>query len=160
MGVALDFNGETVVGLEDDSRRWVSVKRFGWDGHGDDAAVLTSLTGHSAYRDADPDRPGSYALHGPYDADAITAAAFEPVGPDQVTALIDGFYQLRDHPTPPAERARVEAVVGPLGAAANYRLREQPDAVLVGGVFLDFQEVVGIDRAGQTVLLVVLATEL
>ena len=77
-----------------------------------------------------------------------------------VTALVDGFYRLHDRPPPPAVRARIEAAIGPLGTAACYRLREQPDAVLVGGVFLDFQELVGIDRAGRTVLLVVLAAEL
>jgi hypothetical protein len=161
VSVALKYLGETVIGLEDDTCRWVSVKRFEWSGRGKDPSVLTSLIEHPNYRDTDPDRPGSERLHGPYDAAAIAPAMFEPVGPDRVAALVDEFYRLHDRPPKPVVRARIEAAaVGPLGAATCYRLREQPDAVVLGGVFLDFQELVGIDRANGVVLLVDLAAEL
>ncbi len=161
MGVSLNYVGETVVGFEDDTYRRVSVKRFEWSGRGNDASVLASLVGHPEYPDSDPDRRGPETLHGPYDVTAITPAAFEPVGPDRVAALVGEFYRLHDRPPEPAVRAGIEAAaVGPLGTARCYRLREQPDAVVLGGVFLDFQELVGIDRANGAVLLVDLAAEL
>jgi hypothetical protein len=159
MGVALNYADEVVIPFEDDTYRWVSVKRFELTGHGATAAVLAVLVGHSAYRDDDPDRPRPQARHGPYDAGAITPEAFEPIDPARLPELVEELYRLHDGPPTPAVRERIDAAADLLRAAECHRLRHLPEAVVMGGAFLEFQEVVGIDRAGRAVFLLVLAAD-
>ena len=167
MGVALEYVGETVIGFDDDSYRWFSVKRFGWDCRGDDSDVLAGLIGHPQYRwdtymEPGTEWPDSDSAHGPYELDAITPAGFEPVSPDGVAARVEEFYGLFDHPPRPEVRAQVDAaVLAPLASAGCYQLRHLPDAVHANGcVFLEFRELVAISRADGAVLIVIMAADL
>ena len=41
--VALEYAGHTLIGFDDSSYRWISVKKFVWPGAGDNSDVLAAL---------------------------------------------------------------------------------------------------------------------
>ena len=165
MGVALEYTGHTLILFDDHSYRWFSVKRFTWDGTGDQSAVLAALIGHWRYRDhyaaRDSHEQDAGDIHGPYWVAAITPAEFLPVGPEGATALVEEFCGLFDAPPRPEVRGHIEAVVlSQLAGAACYRLRDLPDAIHEWGfVLLEFRELVAISRAAGVVLSVVMAID-
>lgn len=165
MEVSLDYTGHTFIPFDDRSYRWFSVKRFTWDGTGDDHSVLAGLIGHWRYRDhyAAPVSHEQDAgnIHGPYWLAAITPAEFESVDPTGAAAVVREFCGLYDAPPRPEVREQVEAVVlSPLAGSACYRLRDLPDAVHEwGSVLLEFREMVAISRSAGEVVSVVMAID-
>ena len=102
MGVTLECTGHTLIRFDDGSYRWISVKRFVWDGTGDDPAVLAALIGHWRYRDhyTSPDSQEEDAgdIHGPYLVAAITPTEFVPLDQAGAVAGIEEFCGLFDIP--------------------------------------------------------------
>jgi hypothetical protein len=165
MGVRLEYTGHTLIPFEDRSYRWFSVKRFAWDGAGDDTAVLAALIGHWRYRDhyasRDSHEQDAGDIHGPYRLVAITAAEFVPVGPDGAAALVEEFCRLYDCPPRPEVREQIAAsVLSWLGRSSWYSLRDLPDALHEWGwVLMEFRELVAISRKTGEVLSVVMAID-
>ncbi len=165
MGVTLEYAGHTLIPFDDRSYRWFSVKRFAWDGTGDDTAVLAALIGHWRYRDhyasAGSHEQDAGDIHGPYRVAAITPVEFVPVGPEGAAALVEEFCGLYACPPAPEVRERIEAsVLSWLGRSSWYRLRDLPAALHDWGwVLMEFRELAAISRAASEVLSVVMAID-
>jgi hypothetical protein len=165
MGGALEYTGHTLILFDDHSYRWFSVKRFAWDGTGDDSAVLAALIGHWRYRDhyaaRDSHEQDAGDIHGPYWVAAISPAEFVSVGPAGAAAVVEEFCLLYDTLPRPEVREQIAAVVlSQLAGAACYRLRDLPDAIHEWGfVLLEFRELVAISRGAGVVLSVVMAID-
>jgi hypothetical protein len=161
----LVYTGHELVLFDDRSYRWLSVKRFAWDGTGDTPAVLAALIRHQRYRDhyaaRDSHEEDSGNIHGPYWVDAITPAEFVPIGPDAAAAAVEEFCGLFGCPPRPEVREQIEAaVLSRLERVVCFRLRELPDAVHEWGFVLrEFRELVVISRTDCVVLLVVMAID-
>jgi len=165
VGTGLEYTGHTLILFDDHSYRWFSVKRFTWDGAGDDAAVLAALIGNWRYRDhyasRDSHKEDAGDIHGPYWVAAITPADFTDIGRAGAAAVIEEFCGLYDAPPRPEVRDELEKVVlSQLGGAECYRLRDLPDAIHEWGfVLLEFRELVAISREARVVLSVVMAID-
>ena len=165
MAAGLEYTGHTLILFDDQSYRWFSVKRFAWDGMGDDAAVLAALIGNWRYRDhyaaRNSHEEDAGDIHGPYWVAAISPAEFASVGPAWSAAVVEEFCGLYDAPPRPEVREQVEAVVlSQLAGAECYRLRDLPDAIHEWGfVLLEFRELVAISRPTGVVLSVVMAID-
>lgn len=165
MAVALEYTGHKLILFDDDSYRWFSVKRFEWDGAGDDSAVLAALIGHWRYRDhyasRDSHEEDAGNIHGPYWLAAISPAEYVGVGPAEAAAVVEEFCGLYDTPPRPEVREQIEAVVlSQFGGAACYRLLDLPDAIHEWGLVLwEFRELVAISRLAGAVLSVVMAID-
>lgn len=165
MGVTLEYTGHTLIGFDDDSYRWLSIKRFAWDGNGDDTAILAALIGHWRYRDHYASQ-GSHEqdagdIHGPYRLAAITPAEFVPVGPDRAAVVVDEFGRLYNLPPRAEIREKIaSSVLSWLGRSSWYLLRDLPDAIHEWGwVLMEFRELVAISREPREVLSVVMAID-
>jgi hypothetical protein len=166
VSVELNVVGVTTINFDDDTRRWIQVKRFAWHGSAEDAGLLAALVEHPDYMDTNPAEAD--ARHGPYDVSAIHPATFEGIEPARVATLVEDFYAVYarhgygEHKPPAAAfRSRVDtAIIDPLSRTKCYRLCDLPEAVVDGGVFLDFQELVGIDRSDRILLLAMFGAEL
>ena len=165
MGATLEYLGHSFIHFDDRSYRWFSVKRFVWDGTGDDAAVLAALIGHRRYRDhyasADSHEQDAGDIHGPYRLAAITTAEFVPVGPEGAAALVEEFCGLYACPPQPVVHEQIAAsVLSWLDRSSWYRLRNLPDALHQWGwVLMEFRELVAISRDPHDVLSVVMAID-
>lgn len=122
MGATLEYAGHTLILFDDHSYRWFGVKRFAWDGTGDDTAVLAAIVGHWRYRDhyaaRDSHEEDAGNIHGPYGVAAITPAEFVPVGAARAAALVEEFCRLYDCPPRPEVREQVAS-----GASASGTFR-------------------------------------
>jgi hypothetical protein len=162
---SLKYTGHTLIPFFDHSYRWFSVKRFAWDGKGDDTAVLGALIEHWRYRDhyASPDSHEQDAgdIHGPYRLSAITPTEFVPVGPDGAAALVEEFCGLYGCPPQPVVHEQIAALVlSWLGRSSWYRLRDLPDSLHEWGyVLMEFRELVAISHEASEVLSVVMAID-
>lgn len=165
MGTGLEYTGHTLILFDDRSYRWFSVKRFAWDGAGDDSAVLAALIGHWRYRDhyaaRDSHEEDAGDIHGPYWVAAITPAEFASVGPAGAVALVEEFCGLYDAQPRHEVREQVnEVVLSQLVGTECYRLRDLTDATHEWGfVLLEFRELVAISREAGVVLSVVMAID-
>jgi hypothetical protein len=165
VGAALEYTGHTLILFEDRSYRWFSVKRFAWDGTGDDTAVVAALIGHWRYRDhyasKDSHEQDAGDIHGPYRVAAITPAEFVPVDPDEAAALVEEFCGLFGYPPRPEVRDQIAAsILSWLDRSSCYRLRDLPDAIHEWGwVLTEFRELVAISREASEVLSVVMAID-
>ena len=165
MRVTFDYAGNSLISFDDDSYRWLIVKRFAWDGAGDDPEVLAALVGHRRYRDhyAGPNSHEEDAgnIHGPYWLTAITPAKFMSIGPDGATALVEEFCGLFGCPPRPEVREEIGAsVLSHFDGAACYRLGDLPDSIHEWGfVLMEFRELVVISREAGEVLSVVMAID-
>ena len=160
-----EYTGHTLIRFDDHSYRWFSVKRFAWDGAGDDSTVLGALIEHWRYRDhyASPNSHEQDAgdIHGPYRLAAIAPAEFVPVGADEAAALVEEFCGLYDCLPRPEVREQIAAsILSWLGRSSWYRLRDLPDALHEWGwVLTEFRELVAISREASEVLSVVMAID-
>jgi len=165
VGVTLECTGHTLIRFDDGSYRWISVKRFVWDGTGDDPAVLAALIGHWRYRDhyMSPDSHEKDAgdIHGPYLVAAITPTEFVPLDQAGAAAVIEEFCGLFDAPPRPEVREQIrEVVLSRLGQSSWYRLRDLPEAIHeLGCILWEFRELVAISRDDGEVLLVVMGID-
>jgi hypothetical protein len=165
MGVTLEYTEHTLILFDDHSYRWFSVKRFAWDGTGDDTAVLAALIGHWRYRDhyasQDSHEQDAGDIHGPYHLSAITPAEFVPVSPDGAAALVEEFCGLDGcSARPEVGELIATSVLSWLDRSSWYRLRDLPDALHEWGwVLMEFRELVAISREAREVLSVVMAID-
>lgn len=165
VGAVLEYTGHTLILFDDGSFRWFSVKRFAWDGAGDEVVVLGALIGHWRYRDhyaaRDSHEEDAGNIHGPYWLAAITPVEFTPIGSEGAIGVVEEFCGLFDCPPRPEVRAQVEAVVlSWLGRSSWYRLRYLPDAIHEwGSVLWEFRELVAISHKSREVLSVVMAID-
>jgi hypothetical protein len=165
MSVTLEYTGHTLILFDDRSYRWFSVKRFAWQGTGDDTAELAALSGHWRYRDhyasRDSHEQDAGDIHGPYRLAAITPAEFVPVGPDEAAALVEEFCGLYGCPPRPEVREQIATLVlSWLDRSSCYRLRDLPDGLHEwGSVLMEFRELVAISREARELLLVVMAID-
>lgn len=162
--MTLEYTGHMLILFNDHSYRWFSVKRFAWDGTGDDTAVLAALIGHWRYRDhyasRDSHEQDAREIHGPYRLAAITPTEFVPVGPQGAAALVEEFCGLYGCPALEVREQIAASVLSWLDRSSWYRLRDLPEALHEWGwVLMEFRELVAISRASGEVLSVVMAID-
>ena len=163
--MTLEYLEHILILFDDQSYRWFSVKRFAWEGTGDDPAVLAALISHSRYRDhyagRDSHDEDAADIHGPYWVAAITPAEFVPVGSAGAAGLVEEFCGLSElRPRREVSEQIAAVVLSWLGRSSWYRLRDLPDAVHEWGFVLEeFRELVAISRETREVLSVVMAID-
>ncbi|MBX9579658.1 MAG: hypothetical protein K2X87_05055 [Gemmataceae bacterium] len=161
----LEYAGHRLIGFDDHSYRWVSVKRFVWDGRGDDRDVLAASVGDRHYRDSylalDSDEQDSGDVHGPYRVAALGPGSFEPVTPGQAAGVVEEFCRLHDSPPAPVVRRAIEAeVLSRFPDASCYQLPPRPEAEHDWNfILMEFREVVVLSRKAGEALLVVMAID-
>lgn len=155
----LDFDRETLVAFDDGTYRWLSVKRFKIAGQGAPIDYRTAMIRHQEYSTDYPDPSGSSPRHGPYDARAITPECFHEVGVERLPRMLDCLYQLHDLPPRQSVLDRIAAAVAPITKGRCFLLRNLSESIILGGAFLDFQEVVCIDDESRFAYLLVLAAD-
>lgn len=155
----------TLLRFDDRFYRWIAVKRFRWDGVGDDRSVLETLLGSLHYRDTyiSPDSHliDSEAVHGPYRVDRISTEAFEKLSELAARAWIDDFCALDSMTPKPEVIGQIEStILTRLHRAQSYRLgpvyNAEHDTMWI---LKEFREVVTISRAKREVALIVMGID-
>lgn len=161
--VILGVPEHTLFRFHDRSYRWIDVKRFPWDGVGDDRSVLEALIGSPHYRDtylsADPHLADG-TVHGPYRVDRISPEDFEHLSETDARAVVEEFRTL--YQPPAAELIRtMDSITQPLlHRSTCYRLRPVEDAEHdVSLILEEFRELVSVSRARAEVALIVMAID-
>lgn len=163
--VVLNEPEHTLVRFDDRSYRWIDVKRFPWDGVGDERSVLGALLDSPHYRDTyispDSHLNDSETVHGPYRVAGISPDDFESMSPTAARAVLDEFSNLYQSPPAPDLLREIESLILPrLHGAACYRLRPVENAEHeLTGILLEFRELVTISRTGGEVALIVMAID-
>jgi hypothetical protein len=154
-----------LIGFDDDSYRWISIKCFPWDGQGEDPDVLTALIASPRYRDTylspDSHQQDAETVHGPYRVAEITPGDFEGVTASVAEATVGEFIGLYEPLPAPEVIRQIEAVVlSRLRCAACYRLRRIAHAEHEWAYVLwEFRELVAISRDAGEVVLIVMAID-
>ncbi len=162
--VTLEYAGHKLIGFDDSSYRWISVKTFSLYEAGDDTDILAALIGHRRYRDTfcspDSHEQDAGGIHGPYRLAAITPPAFTRIDPAGGAALVEEFCRLDNSPLPEV-RERIEAeVLSQLAGASCFCLRVLPAAVHeFSSVLWEFRELAAVSRSARVVLSVVMAID-
>ncbi|MFF2747511.1 hypothetical protein ACFVVA_18420 [Kitasatospora sp. NPDC058048] len=144
--------------------RWVDIKRFGLGGTGThDRDVLAALIAHPQFRDTyDGAGARDWPRHGQWWVERITPDSYAPVPAQAAVDLLE-TWTLQHGPVPPALLARLEREVhAPARRAhARYLLVHPPEDARhdYGPVHTDFHELVLVDRATDTVTLLVAADD-
>ena len=161
--VVLGDPEHSCVLFDDRSYRWIDVKRFPWDGIGEDQEVLTALIESPHYRDSyiAADQHGALTVHGPYRVADISSGDFERVTSEAAEAVVGEFSNLYDSPPETVVHAQIESIVlRRLRAAACYRLPRLAQAEHeCAFVLLEFRELVLLSRGPGEVVLVVMAID-
>lgn len=163
--VVLKEPEHTLVRFDDRSYRWIDVKRFPWDGMGEDRSVLGTLLDSPHYRDTyispDSHLNDSETVHGPYRVAEISPDDFESMSPTAARTVVDEFSNLYQSPPAPELLREIESLVLPrLHDAACYRLRAGEDAEHeLTGILLEFRELVAISRDAGEIALIVMAID-
>jgi hypothetical protein len=154
-----------LVRFDDHSYRWIDIKRFPWDGLGEDRAILASLISSLYYRDTyispDSHEYDSETVHGPYRVADISPGDFEGLTPEAAKAVVDEFSGLYQSPPGPEVLREIESLVLPLfRVAAWYRLRHLPHAEHEwASVLWEFRELVALSREDREIVLIVMAID-
>src|SRR5262245_45070670 len=115
--VVLKEPEHALVGFDDHSYRWIDVKRFAWDGTGEDHAVLDALISSPRYLDTylspDSHEHDAGTVHGPYRVTDISPGDFESMSPAAAQAVVDEFSNLYQSPPAPEVLREIEALILP-----------------------------------------------
>jgi hypothetical protein len=161
----LEYISHTLIGFDDRSYRWVSVKRFTCDPAASDEALLSALVRHWRYRDnflsPDSHEQDTQTVHGPYRLAQIVPSSFECVDPDVAAGVVEEFSGLDDCPPLPEVCENIEAaVMSSLQGSACYRLRDLPHAIHeYGFVLMEFRELAVVKWGRTELLSVVMAID-
>ena len=159
------FRSHELIRFDDQSYRWIDIKRFDWDGREDDPEVLAALIASPRYRDTylapDSHQQDSETVHGPYLVAEITPGDFEGVPASVAEATVGEFVGLDESPPAPEVIRDIESVVlAKLRGAACYRLRRIARAEHEwASVLWEFRELVAISRDAGEVALIVMAID-
>lgn len=154
-----------LIRFDDHSYRWIDLKRFAWDGRGNDPEVLAALIASPRYRDTylapDSHQQDAETVHGPYRVAEIAPSDFEGVAASVAEATVGEFIGLCEPPPAPHVIREIESVVLPkLRGAACYRLRRIAHAEHEwASVLWEFRELVAISREAGEVALFVMAID-
>jgi hypothetical protein len=154
-----------LIRFDDSSYRWIDIKRFPWDGRGEDTGVLAAPIASPRYRDTylapDSHRHDAETVHGPYRVAEITPGDFEGVAASVAEATVGEFIGLSESPLAPEVFREIESDVLPkLRGAACYRLRRIARAGHEwASVLWEFRELVAISRDSGEVALFVMAID-
>jgi hypothetical protein len=163
--IVLNEPEHALVRFNDRSYRWIDVKRFPWDGVGEERSVLDALLSSPHYRDTyispDSHLNDSETVHGPYRVAEISPDDFESMSPTVARAVVNEFSDLYQSPPGPELLQEIESLILPrLHGAACYRLRPVENAEHeLTGILLEFRELVAISRAAGEVALIVMAID-
>jgi len=163
--VALEYAGHILIGFDDRSYRWITVKRFTYKGSGSDEEILAALTAHWRYRDsflsADSQEQDTKTVHGPYWVAEITASSFDRIERIAAAAVVDAFCGLYGCPPRPEVRNRIQTVLmSALQESVCYRLRNLPHAMHeYAFALIEFRELALLQRNAGVLLSAVMAID-
>jgi hypothetical protein len=163
--IVLEYTDHTLIGFDDTSYRWISVKRFNFDRSASDEEALGAHIAHWRYRDnflsPHSHEQDTKTIHGPYRVAEIVLSSFERIEPGVAAAVVEEFCELYDCPPRPEVRERIRtAVMASLPKSVCYRLRELPHATHeYSFVLWEFRELAVLDRSAGVVLSVVMAID-
>jgi hypothetical protein len=94
--ISLEFLGRDFIPFDDDSYRWLDLKRFAPAGPArHDDLILNALVADWRYRDTyvtpTSHQEDSGSIHGPYQVDRIDSASFDRIDQAEATATIGEF---------------------------------------------------------------------
>lgn len=163
--IDIDYVGHTLINFDDRSYRWIDIKRFAWNGVGDDDTVLAAIIGDRRYRDTylspDSHEQDAETVHGPYRVAEVTPSSFDRIEPVAAEDTVAEFCNLDQQPPQPKTRQLIESMVlSQLRRSTCYRLRRLKSAEHEFAFALwEFRELVAIARDPGQVLLVVMAID-
>ncbi len=162
--VELEYVDQSIIRFDDLTFRWADVKRFRWNGRGDDGEVVAALISHWQFRDtyAGKSQEDAKTIHGPYRLERISSASFERISPSAALGVIEEFCSLNGVPPKPEVQKQLHTLVASaLEDSACFRLRDLPaDAQHDWGwVLSEFRELVVIRRTAGILMLVVMAID-